>query len=121
MKNTFILPFLMILLVTAGSFHASAQKKLLPTSLRITVIDGLGNYVEGATVKLFTSKEDYLNTKNEVATAQTNRKGQVTFKKLKPVPYFIDARTEDKNNDGEGVETQPLLEGRINKVNLVIE
>ena len=63
----------------------------------------------------------FLVNENIVATSKTNKKGVAVFKKLEPRAYFVDARTEDKNNDGEGVEVQPLLEGRINKVNIVIE
>ena len=106
--------------VLALTTQIQAQS-FLPTNLKITVIDGLGNFVEGATVKIFNSEDDYMNGKNPVAEMRSGKKGAVKFKKLKPIAYYIDARTEDKNNDGEGVATEVLLEGRTNKVNVVIE
>lgn len=109
-----------ILLIGLFSF-SPAEEQLLSTKLRITVIDGLGNPVEGAEVILYTEKEDYRNNENEVSRSTTDNKGRVTFKDLKPISYFMDARKDDMNNNGEGVQTAPLEEGRINKVNTVIE
>ena len=111
-----------ILLLTSISVAGSkAQPKLLPTNLRITVIDGLGNFVEDATVTIYESQDDYLNGANPVAMLRSDKKGVVKFKKLKPIAYYIDARKGDQNNDGEGVATAALQEGRTNKVNTVIE
>ncbi len=109
------------LLTIIFAIEASTEKALLPTNLEITVIDGLGNYVEGATVSIFTSKDDYLGSGEPVMLATTDEKGKVKFKKLEPIIYYIDARKGDMNNDGEGVATEALQEGRTNKVNVVIE
>ncbi len=105
--------------ITLTSFNATME--FLPTKLRITVIDELGNNVEGATVTIYKSEEDYRNNEDSVQKEVTDKKGRVTFKDLEPVSYFIDARKGDKNNDGKGAVTAPLLEGKINKVNTVIE
>ena len=35
--------------------------------------------------------------------------------------YFVEARKDEMNNNGEGVKTGELSEGKINKVNTVIE
>lgn len=108
-----------IFIGSAINQHADAQ--LLPTKLRVTVIDGLGNWVEGATVSIYENEEDYRASKNPVGTMTTDKKGRVTFKDLKPVSYYIEAQFDDKNNTGEGVMTSELSEGKINKVNTVIE
>ncbi len=110
-----------LMVLTLIAFSLVLESQVLPTSMKVTVIDGLGNFVEGASVKLYTSKEDYLNSENAVAEGKTNSKGVVKFKKLEPIEYFIDARKDNNSNDGEGVQTQKLLEGRQNKVNTVIE
>ncbi|WP_420316028.1 carboxypeptidase regulatory-like domain-containing protein [Ekhidna sp.] len=107
-------------ILLAGSFQ-SADAQLLPTKLRITVIDGLGNFVEGASVSIYDNEADYLASENPIATLKTDKKGRVTFKDVKPISYFIEAKFEDKNNNGEGVKTAELAEGRLNKVNTVIE
>lgn len=110
-----------VLFILGALFSTNADSQLLPTKLRISVLDGLGNFVEGATVSIYESEKDYLASQNPVATLKTDKKGRVTFRDLKPVPYFIEARHEDKNNNGEGVKTGELQEGRINKVNTIIE
>ncbi|WP_370089496.1 SpaA isopeptide-forming pilin-related protein [Ekhidna sp.] len=99
----------------------SAEAQILPTKLRITVIDGLGNFVEGATVSIYENEKDYLASKNAVQTLKTDNKGRVTFKEVKPMAYFVEAKFEDMNNNGEGVKTGELAEGKLNKVNTVIE
>ena len=117
MNKTITLTIAVFLMV-----FSSFQPKPLPTSLRITVIDNLGNLVENAEVTIYESEDDYRNNANPVAEPQkTDDKGRVKFKDLRPVPYFIDARKDDMNNNGEGVRTAALKEGRMNKVNTVIE
>ncbi|MEO9870062.1 peptidase associated/transthyretin-like domain-containing protein [Ekhidna sp.] len=104
-----------------GSLENTAEAQLLPTKLRITVIDGLGNFVEGATVSIYENEADYRASENAFATLTTDKKGRVTFKEVKPMAYFVEAKFEDKDNDGEGVMTSELSEGKLNKVNTVIE
>lgn len=111
--------FTITLLFTGMVSTADAQ--LLPTKLRITVIDGLGNFVEGASVAIYENEQDYIASENPIAIMKSDKKGRVTFKELKPIPYFIEAKKGDKTNDGEGVQTAALFEGRINKANTVIE
>ena len=103
------------------SFSYPSEAQLLPTKLRVTVIDGLGNFVTGASVALYENEKDYLASENPVAMLKTDKKGRVTFKDLKTVSYFIEAKKGEQTNDGEGVQTAVLSEGRINKVNTVIE
>ncbi len=113
-----------IIVLLSVLFAASintADAQLLPTKLRITVIDGLGNFVEGASVSIYENEKDYLASENAVQTLKTDRKGRVTFKEVKPIAYFVEAKFEDKNNNGEGVKTGELSEGKLNKVNTVIE
>lgn len=99
----------------------SAEAQLLPTKLRITVIDGLGNFVEGATVSIYEKEADYLASENAVQTLTTDKDGLVTFSKVKSMRYYVEAKLKDKNNNGEGVITGVLAEGKVNKVNTVIE
>ncbi|MEM8894736.1 MAG: carboxypeptidase regulatory-like domain-containing protein [Bacteroidota bacterium] len=110
---------LLFLLVFATTHYGSSQ--VLPTTLKVSVIDNLGNFVEGAEVILYASEDDYNSDKNPIAgPLKTDKKGRVTFKGLGSQSYFVDAKYDDKSNMGEGVKTAVLKEGRINKVNTVI-
>ncbi len=104
------------------STHTECEKKqLLPTKLRITVIDGLGNFVEGASVSIYEDESNYRASTNPVATGETDKKGRVVFKDLKAIAYYVEAKKGEQNNNGEGVLTGTLSEGKINRVNTVIE
>ena len=94
----------------------------LATSLRITIIDYVGNFVEGANVILYATEDDYRNETNPVADPQvSDHKGRVTFKKLQPTVYFVYAVKDDMSNIGGGVQTDTLEVGKVNKVNIIIE
>lgn len=122
MKNVKFLPVLLVIIGLIGIFSfAPANPQLFPTKLRVTVIDGLGNNAEGVTVVLYATQDDYRDSKNAIDTQLSDKKGRVTFTELKPQAYFIDASKGDMNNDGEGVRTSSLDEGKVNKVNTVIE
>ncbi|WP_258098490.1 carboxypeptidase-like regulatory domain-containing protein [Marinoscillum pacificum] len=122
MKTMKYILFVISAVLLAGLFSfKNVDNQFLPTKLRITVIDGLGNPTEGATVSIFEKEEDYRAGDNAVATMSSDSKGRVTFKDLKPVSYYIYAHKGDMNNNGEGVVTAPLDEGKLNKVNTVIE
>jgi hypothetical protein len=92
------------------------------TSLRISVIDNLGNIVEGAKVAVYGTEEDYRNEENPVVEpVLTNAKGIVKFKNIPAEKFFIYVTKDDMNNIGNGVETDKLEEGKVNKVTIVIE
>ncbi|MEO9964302.1 MAG: carboxypeptidase-like regulatory domain-containing protein [Reichenbachiella sp.] len=113
-----------IIILTAFMFGASAYEyvgQILPTSLKVSVLDELGNPVQDAEVSLFDNEEDYRAETNPLAQKVTDKKGVAVFKKLDPVRYYILASFQDKNNIGSGVQTDSLVEGRINKVNTIIE
>lgn len=106
----------------ASAVLVSSSTQLLPTNLRIVVLNSLGNAEEGVSVILYGNEENYKDETNPVQEAQlTDSKGRVTFTKLEPKSYFIYAKKGDLDNNGEGVETAVLLEGKMNKVNVVIQ
>lgn len=112
---------LFLTLLSAGTLGELGEDQLISTKLKVTVIDGLGNFVEGATVAIYDNEEDYVASTNAVAMLKTDEKGKVIFKRLMPISYFIQASYKDKKNDGEGVVTSPLTKWRLNKVNTVIQ
>lgn len=95
--------------------------QLIKTTLHITVRDDLGNIVEGATVQLFETEDDYLKEENVVAEGATDKYGIAKFKDLKPIAYYVIVRSEDKDNSGGGERTAELEAKRINKVTIVIQ
>ena len=95
--------------------------QLIKTTLHITVRDELGNIVEGATVQLFETEDDYLKEENVVTEGTTDTNGIVKFKDLQPIAYFVIVRHGDKDNSGGGERTAELEPKRINKVTIVIQ
>jgi hypothetical protein len=113
-KLLFIVPVLLIA-------FAFSPAQLLKTGLRITILDELGNVQPNAKVVLYPSLEDYRQETNAIASSETDKKGIAKFTDLEPKVYYVNASKDDKNNIGAGVQTDTLKEGRINKVNIVIE
>lgn len=96
--------------------------QLFPTSLKITIRNDLGNAEEGVKVQLYKTDADYRQETNPVSEAEySDSKGRVTFKDLDPMVYFVHAVKGNLNNNGAGVQTDTLKEGRINKVTIIIE
>lgn len=114
--------FTLLLTLSIALFSFSSVNLLLPTNLKITVLDDVGSYIEDAEVTLYGNEDDYRNEENPVSgTLKTNERGQVTFKKLEPKIYYVYVEKGDLNNDGGAVETNPLVKGNLNKVNIIIE
>lgn len=103
-----------------GLFIQSMQ--IVNTQLHLTVRNELGNIEEGASVRLFQNEEDYRKEANQVGeTAYTDKKGIAKIKGLKGISYYVIVEKGDKNNFGGGVATDKLIEGKINKVTIIIE
>ncbi|MGB3618090.1 MAG: carboxypeptidase-like regulatory domain-containing protein [Catalinimonas sp.] len=99
---------------------AAADVHFLKTSLRVTVLDELGNPAEGAEVRLYASQADYDSSQNVIATVRTDDRGRAKFSDLEPKVYFIEVEHGDRNNYGLGTKTEPLEEKRLNKVSVVV-
>lgn len=118
-KEILLISLMLAAVVTLFALNTTSP---LTTSLKITILNELGNPVEDASVQLFITDEDYRKETNAVSKAQlTNKKGKTTFKKLKSIVYFVNVEKEDKNNDGAGVQTDTLKTGLLNKVTIIIE
>ena len=121
MKN-FKLNLVLFVIVLLSTSFIGENPKALPTSLKITVLDKLGNAVEGAKVTLYRNSSDYEKSENAVAGPEkTNEKGQVTFKKLQAKSYYVEVKKGDKSNYGEAEQTGTLIKSRVNKVNIIID
>jgi hypothetical protein len=116
MKKVFVYTILLALVCITLAFRPPFK-----TSLTLTVRDEIGNVVEGASVKLFETKDDYLKEVNVAAETTTDAKGIAKFKGLKPVAYFIIVRKGDKDNAGGGEQIGRLEEGKFNKSTVVIQ
>lgn len=117
MRNTIFFTLFIFLLIGTG-FTVSEE---IPTSLKITIRNDLGNIESGVTVILYANQEDFKKEQNPVQQGITNQKGVVTFKDLEAKAYFVAAIKGDMNNNGLGVQTNTLDARRINKVTIIIE
>ena len=86
--NRIILVF--IVFAFTSFVNNSDKSQIINTSLRITVLDELGNQVEGASVNIYGNESDYREEVNPVMEEKlTDAKGRVTFKKLKSTKHFL--------------------------------
>lgn len=109
-----------IFLLSFGAFTPGLDQ-IFKTNLKITVLDELGNPVQDAKVTIFKSKADYNAEKNPVQdTKITNNKGQVTFKKVDTIAYYVLAKKGDLDNVGAGEIITELAKNKLNKANVVI-
>lgn len=111
---------LLFLILSLTSFSIKPVQ-LFNTSLTVTVRDELGNTVEGASIQLFESEENYTQEKNALAEGTTDSKGAFRFKKIKATAYFVLVKKGDKDNAGGGEKIGKLEEGKFNKVTIVIQ
>ena len=120
MKSTFFtVPVLFFILLT---LTAVRPRQVLTTSLRVTVLDNLGNPVQGAAVALYNNETDYERSENPAAgPALSDDKGRVTFKDLHPAAYFMEVSKEDMSNYGGGNKTAVLEKNKLNRVNVIID
>ena len=102
-------------------FLVASSFQLIKTTLNLTVRDEVGNTVEGATVQLFETEDDYIAEKNVAVEGVTDAKGVLKLKDLKAMSYFVIVHKDDKDNSGGGERTGKLEEKRINKVTVVIQ
>ena len=110
-----------LMILTLSALTIAQNMQLMPTNLRVTVLDDLGNIQEDVEVTVYANEQDYRFETNPVAGPEvTDEKGRVTFKKIPPESYYILARKGEMNNDGKGVKTSRLDEKRVNKINIVI-
>ncbi len=97
-----------------------ASMALLKTQLQVSVLDDAGNFQVGAEVSLYLNAKDYEANKPSMKSQKTDRKGRTKFVGLAPVDYFILVKKGNKDNVLGGERTGKLVEGKINKVNVII-
>ncbi|MFN3406073.1 MAG: hypothetical protein ACK40G_18405 [Cytophagaceae bacterium] len=117
MKRTFL--YGLLLVIGLFSFYGKPGQ-IFQTSLRVTVLNELGNTVQDAKVTLYKTEEDYKAEKNAVESKNTDAKGVLFFDGLEPKEYYIYAEKGDRNNAGGGEKTEVLKKDRVNKINVVI-
>ena len=116
----YLFPLLMIAALMAAPGLSKAQ--LVKTHLKVTVLDDAGNLVEGAEVQLYTSDADFKKEQNPATEKlKTDEKGVVVFKELKARVYYVLATKGEQNNWGGGIQTDKLIEKKVNKINIIIE
>ncbi len=106
------------LLITFCSYGGGG----IPVVLKIAVVNELGNPEPEATVKLYTSKSDYLTDTKSIKTkvSKTNKRGMITFKSLSSHTYYIRVEKGKRNNNGKGVKTPKFDKKLFYKMIIVI-
>lgn len=107
-------------LVLGFSMLLLSSSQILKTQLRISVIDEIGNFTQGAEVTLYDSPEDYNNSQPAFGPKTTDKKGRVAFIGVSTGPYYIEATKGAYSNSLSSQLTDTLKPGRINKLNVII-
>lgn len=111
-----------VVVLATAAFVMTSALQVMPTGVRITVLNKMGNPVENAKVTLFANETDYENEQNAVAgPVFTDDKGRVTIKNLDEVQYYVQVVKGDESNYGEAEKTDKLEKNKINKFNIIIE
>lgn len=126
MKNNFN-KLLIIIVLLVASFGCKKEEAptpiaLTPTSLELTIINNLGNPIQGANVKLYNSFDDWNLDKNQIGNTLTSDfMGKVKFSNLTPIKYFWLAEYDCQNNvNGAVTTTQPLSSNTNNTLSVVL-
>jgi len=96
-------------------FQGCNETEYVPSApqLEFTVVTDNMVFVEGATVTLYNTKEDWANSENAVESLQTDSKGQVFFENLREQKYYFFVQKEDMNNLADIAATaEPLKMGQ---------
>ncbi|NMM48852.1 prealbumin-like fold domain-containing protein [Marinigracilibium pacificum] len=123
MRNLVFLLALLTSSVINFSFVSDSvvENQIFTTSLRLTVLDELGNPVEGAEVKLYKTEDDYNSSENHVKEVyKTDQKGRVVIKDLDMEKYYVNVEKGDLNNYMTGNIVGPLENGKMNRANIII-
>lgn len=118
---------LLILILLVAVFGCKKEETVTPivldpTSLELTIVNNLGNPIQGANVKLYSSYDDWNLGINQVGyTLTSNFAGKVKFTNLSPVKYYWFAEYDCQNNvNGAVTTTQPLSNNINNTLNVVL-
>jgi uncharacterized protein (DUF2141 family) len=95
--------------------------QVLSTQLKLNIRNNLGKPEEGVKVRIYVNEEDYNKDQNYVQEHYTDSKGNVSFKELNPIKYYISAVKDNKTNAGNGVVTDILKEFKVNKMLVIIQ
>jgi hypothetical protein len=101
----------------------SCTKEDVEPQLEVTVNNEYtSNSVENATVKLFTTKDDFKKDTNEVALKYTDNKGKAHFEGLNEHDYYILAKKDTLNNYlTESHLTDPLSNNKFTNISIAIK
>ncbi len=95
-----------------------------PTALQLTIVDINGSPVGGASVSLYSSYANYLDSSNSVGGGflTTGLSGIVTFSNLSSQEYFFRAEKGAANNSTTGDRNAaPLESGKTTTLNVIIK
>lgn len=119
---------LMLCFLAIAAISCSKEDDPLPeTSMEITVVDEIGNPVQGAVVKLYSDFDGYVKDDpgKLVGSGQTSADGKIITKNLEAQKYFFSIKhtsTTIKNNwEGGNVTLQPLTANKVNTFNVVVK
>ncbi len=125
-KISFLVAIISITLLSGCSKTdvSTPEPEIVPTttSLELTILDDSGNPMQGAEVRLYSSKEDMENELNQVSSIQqSGSDGKVVFTELASKRYYWFAEKGCENNSCSAFTTDCFIgSDTINSVNVLI-
>lgn len=108
---------LILLIISLTITFNSCEKTDVNPQLQITVLDINNNKVNGATVELYNSLEDWDGRINKIANSSTNNDGIVIFSDLNEIVYYFYAVKDSLNNSESGIMLKdPLQKNKLVKI-----
>lgn len=119
---------LIVLLLCLVISSCSTEDDPIPgTSMELTIVNDLGNPVEGATVNLYNSEEAFVldNQNDAVTTGASGKDGKVLLKDLESKTYYFSVThgttTVLTNWEGAVTTENAIEENKVNTLNVVIK
>ena len=120
-KGKTLLIIIFCLILFAGCTEKEYIYLDVAPQLEIIVKDLSGNNVEGASVKLFVSEENFYAKENPLQTKVSDQSGKVIFKDLDEMIYYFYAEKGELNNYYEVVTfANPLKKNEIKTITCII-
>lgn len=114
MKKIFICVFAILIVILISCIKE--EYHIVPPQLKIIVRNFSGELIQGATISLYGSKEDYIADSNLIISKQTKEDGAYIFIELEEIIYFFNVRKDGLSNRDDNYFFKDTLKSGERKI-----